>query len=147
MFFFELRKRTKKRGEFGFSPHPLKTTLGEVGQGVNKKQNAKGLFCQFWDIIFFFCVFVFCVAWNEKFIKSKMHLSAVALKLLTNLSVSCSYSLIRRVKAKNALTLGGLLMWRLNKSVKQSTIGMFQKAIHSTVILSSRLLGSAPLAR
>ena len=31
---------------------------------------------------------VFCVAWNEKFVKSEMHLSTVALKLLTNLSVS-----------------------------------------------------------
>ena len=98
------------------------------------------------NLSFLFCIFA-RVAWNEKFVESEMHLSAVALKLLTNLSVSCSYSLIRRVKAKNALTLGGLLMWRLNKSVKQSTIGMFQKAIHSTVILSSRLLGSAPLAR
>ena len=39
MFFFELRKRTKKRGEFGFSPHPLKPPLAKCGMEEELRQN------------------------------------------------------------------------------------------------------------
>ena len=64
MFFFELRKRTKKRGEFGFSPHPLKPPLAEWGKGSTKNNKQKG-FEKFWLKTFSF-VFLFFVLHKTK---------------------------------------------------------------------------------
>ena len=56
--FLESKKNQKT---FWATQAPNPSALGGAGQAVNKKRNAKG-FCQIWDKIFFFCVFVFCVA-------------------------------------------------------------------------------------
>ena len=59
VFFFGVKKEPKNLWGDA-SPKP-RCALGGVGQGANKKQNAKE-FCQFWGQNLFFCVYVFCVA-------------------------------------------------------------------------------------
>ena len=53
---FRLRKRTKKRGEFGFSPHPLKPPLAERGKRSTRTANKKS-FAQIGSktFSFYFC--------------------------------------------------------------------------------------------
>ena len=98
---FWSQKRTKKT--LGWRRPQTPAPSAEWGKGVNKKQKTKG----FWEILaqnLFFCTFVFCVAWNEKFVKSK----SIWVRLHSNSWQTFQFhaiSLIRRVKAKNALTL------------------------------------------
>ena len=65
MFFFELRKRTKKRGGLRFPPHHPKRPLAKRGKRSAKNKTQKD-FVNFGDKIFFFCVFLFFVLHETK---------------------------------------------------------------------------------
>ena len=49
---FRMRKRTKKRGELRFSPHPFKRPLAERGNGSTRTTNKRGFVN--WTKPFFF---------------------------------------------------------------------------------------------
>ena len=103
MFFFELRKRTKKRGGLRFPPHHPKRPLAKRGKGSTKNNRQKG-FVKFWHKTFSF-VFLFFVLHETK------NLSRVNCIWVHSHSNSWqtflfhTISLTRRVKAKNAITL------------------------------------------
>ena len=64
VFFFEMRKRTKKRGGLRFPPHHPKRPLAERGKGSTKNNRQKG-FEKFWLKTFSF-VFLFFVLRKTK---------------------------------------------------------------------------------
>ena len=125
--------------------------LAKQGKGATKNNIQKG-FVKFWHKTFFFCLFVFCVAWNEKFVKSKW----ICVRLHTNSWQTFLFHAglqIRRVKAKNASTLGfyNTKTWLIainHKSVIQFKGNLIKNNIFLAFVIStSRPTTPRPLGR
>ena len=78
---FRLRKRTKKRGEFGFSPHPLKPPLAKHEQGVDEDCKNKRTLSN-WGQCLFFCFFVLAICHFDLELRSVDHWGEISIKPL-----------------------------------------------------------------
>ena len=118
MFFFEMRKRTKKRGGLRFPPHHPKRPLAKQGVGSTKNNRQKG-FEKFWLKTFSF-VFLFYAVW-----------------------------LTRRVKAKNASTLGfyNTKTWLIAINHKNVIQFAFKKLISWSMSFRPQASTPRPLGR